>query len=95
MAVADDAPMTTGLTDVVAIGSGRKQAHLLASARADPRAAREWTAAGTCCDAVDALATLTSWARLPRVSRTAAVAAAGSASAVGALAVATADLEEP
>ncbi|MDQ3761745.1 MAG: hypothetical protein M3460_08605 [Actinomycetota bacterium] len=59
---------------------------LLAAWRGDERALRGWTLAGAFCDAVDAVATATSWRALPAGGRLAVVGTAAGAAVLGGVA---------
>ena len=74
----------TGARDI-ALGAGA----LLAVARDDTGAVRDWTAAGAFCDLLDLVSTLAAWGRLP-ATRVIVAAAAGGAAAIGAVSVAAA-----
>jgi hypothetical protein len=69
----------------LALGTGA----LLALQRqaAEPRAACAWVAAGALSDALDVVASLSSWSRLPRTTRWLVVASAGGAALAGAAGV--------
>jgi len=66
----------------VALGAGALVA--LRHQAAEPQAARAWIAAGALSDALDVVASLSSWGGLPRVTRWLVVASAGGAALAGA-----------
>lgn len=66
----------------LALGAGA----LLAAGSDDAGALRAWTAAGACCEAVQALTILGSWRELPRSGRGLLVGSAAMAAALGAIA---------